>query len=67
MIEVGDVLRSNDPRDGHRGDLVVTGISIGPRGKIVQAKGVRATNINIERIFDDGKPRKYGYRVERKA
>lgn len=66
-IERGDILRSNDPRDGHRGDLVVADFKAGPRCTLVRVRGVKPTWISISRIFDDGKSRRYGYRVVKRA
>lgn len=59
-IEIGDVLKDNDPRSKGR-LLYVRKVHAGHVHAATTPMGVRLTRVRLSRCFDDDKPRRTGY------
>jgi len=64
-LRVGDKIKDNDPRMGER-VLIVVSVPTGLPGDndkviVVRRSSTRRLSISRERIFTDGKPRRYGF------
>lgn len=57
-LRVGDRIKDNDPREGHR---VLSIVALEGDKVVAQTKLLKCTRIAKSRIYTDGKPRKSGF------